>query len=63
MNIVNAIKLVCTNVDYDLDGISEEARDALEDASMVLQEAFNFDTNKVKIDLLDWEERYKRYTK
>lgn len=55
MNLANAIKLLATNVDYDLSNWScdySEVDDLLEEASLVVQAAFDFDTNKVKTELL-----------
>ena len=57
MKILNAIKLVCTGVDFAVG--EEEAREAIEEASMVLQKEFGFDTVKVRNDLLDWDFNYK----
>ena len=41
------IKLLCTNVDYDLDDI-EVFQDKIEKASISLQRFFDFDTNDIK---------------
>ena len=60
MNLINAVKLLATNVDYDIIHIPEH-RDAIEEASLVVQKALDFDTNKVKIDLLAG--RLKKYKK
>jgi hypothetical protein len=45
LNLLNAIKLLETNVDYSID--APEIKDAIEEASLVVQNALDFDTSKV----------------
>ncbi len=72
MNFVNAVKLLATSIDYNLtDSVAgvtgkggEDIKDAIEEASLVVQKALDFDTNKVKVDLLAGKlKKYKKPVK
>ena len=52
MNINSAIKLLCTAIDYGIEDYPG-VRDALEDASILIAKEYGFDTNDVKIDIIE----------